>query len=110
MSALDPTPQPEATAAVVLLIDDQMIVAQAVRRLLAASPDITLECCQDPEQAVDHALRLKPTVILLDLVMPQIDGMTMLRFFKRHPVLKTVPVVMLSSKEEADGKASAFEG
>ncbi|HEY4002973.1 MAG TPA: diguanylate cyclase, partial [Candidatus Xenobia bacterium] len=95
-------------ACTVLLVDDQVMMAETVRRMLQGFDDIRFESCQDPTQGIEHALRLCPTVILLDLVMPQVDGMTLLRFLKSHPTLKKIPVVVLSSQEDADGKSRAF--
>ena len=67
----------------VLLVDDQAIVAQAVSRLLADLPDIDLHYCSDPIDAIKEANRIKPTVILQDLVMPSIDGLRIwMRLFR----------------------------
>jgi sigma-B regulation protein RsbU (phosphoserine phosphatase) len=49
-----------------------------------------------------------PTVILQDLVMPEVDGLALVRFFRVHPKLKDIPLIVLSSKEEAATKAEAF--
>ena len=53
----------------VLLVDDQAIVGESVRRLLASEPDIVLHFCQDPAQAIPTANAVGPTVILQDLVL-----------------------------------------
>ena len=92
----------------VLLIDDQAIVAAAVKRMLEPEADITFRYCQDPNQALKTALDVSPTVILQDLVMPDIDGMTLVKFFRAHPRLKNIPLIVLSTKEEATTKAEAF--
>ena len=92
----------------VLLIDDQPIVATAVERMLASEKDILFHYCQDPAQAMQKAAEVMPTVILQDLVMPDIDGLTLVKFFRRHPKFKDVPMIVLSSKEEAVTKAEAF--
>lgn len=92
----------------VFLIDDQAIVAAAVKQMLAPEKDIILHYCQDPGQAVQKALEVGPTVILQDLVMPGIDGLTLVKYFRVHPQLKDVPLIVLSSKEEAVTKAEAF--
>ncbi|MDD5170189.1 MAG: fused response regulator/phosphatase [Syntrophales bacterium] len=92
----------------VLLIDDQQIVAKAVERMLEAEKDILFYYCQDPSQAMKVAQEVMPTIILQDLVMPEIDGMTLVKFFRRHPKLKDVPMIVLSSQEEATTKAEAF--
>jgi len=110
MSDAPPPPVPglREHAIVVLLIDDQRIVGEAVRRMLAAESDIVLHCETDPALAVARAEALEPTVILQDLVMPGIDGLTLLRTFREHPRTRQVPMIVLSSKEEPKTKAEAF--
>ena len=92
----------------VLLIDDQAIVAAAVQRMLAPEQDILFRYCQDPTQAVQTAIEFEPTIILQDLIMPDIDGLTLVKFFRVHPKLRDVPLIVLSTKEEATTKAEAF--
>lgn len=93
---------------VVLLIDDQKIIGEAVRRLLSEEPDIEFHFCADPKLALDEAKRLKPTLILQDLVMPDIDGLTLVRAFRADPATRSVPLIVLSSTEEPRTKAEAF--
>ncbi|MFP4528121.1 MAG: SpoIIE family protein phosphatase [Candidatus Kapaibacterium sp.] len=92
----------------VLLVDDQAIVGEQVRRMLQPEEDIEFHFCQEPSKAVQTAAELNPTVILQDLVMPDIDGLTLVKFFRAHPQLKDVPMIVLSSKEEAVTKADSF--
>jgi sigma-B regulation protein RsbU (phosphoserine phosphatase) len=92
----------------VLLIDDQAIVAAAVKRMLETETDISFHYCQDPNQALQKALEVSPTVILQDLVLPEIDGLTLVRFFRAHPRLQNIPLIVLSTREEAATKAEAF--
>ena len=92
----------------VLLIDDQPIVRDIVQRALQNEPDIVLHYCQDPTQAVAIADEISPTVILQDLVMPEVDGLTLVKLFREHPSLKDVPLIVLSSREEPVTKARAF--
>jgi sigma-B regulation protein RsbU (phosphoserine phosphatase) len=96
------------SAVTVLLVDDQAMVAEAVRRMLAPEGDMAFHAVQDPAKALQAALDLKPTVVLLDLVMPEIDGLTLARYFRAHPRLKDLPLIVLSTKEEAATKARAF--
>jgi sigma-B regulation protein RsbU (phosphoserine phosphatase) len=92
----------------VLLIDDQAIIAEAVRRMLAAESDIQFHYCSDPTKAVELANQLAPTVILQDLVMPELDGLTLVRFFRANPRTREIPMIVLSTKEEPIVKAEAF--
>jgi sigma-B regulation protein RsbU (phosphoserine phosphatase) len=92
----------------VLLVDDQAIIGEAVRRMLAGEPDIVYHYCSDPAKALSTAASVAPTVVLLDLVMPDIDGLTLAKFFRANPATRDVPLIVLSTKEEATTKAEAF--
>jgi sigma-B regulation protein RsbU (phosphoserine phosphatase) len=94
--------------ATVLLVDDQPIVAEAVRRMLADESDIRFHYCSDPTKAIAEANRLSPTVILQDLVMPELDGLTLVKFFRANPQTREIPLIVLSTKEEPIIKAQAF--
>jgi len=93
---------------VVLLIDDQRIIGEAVKRMLQGETDIEYHYTCDPREAQALAARLRPTVILQDLIMPEMDGMTLVRAFRAHEDTASVPMIVLSSKEEATTKAEAF--
>jgi len=92
----------------VLLIDDQAIVAQAVRRMLKDLPDIDLHYCADPIDADNEANRIRPTVILQDLVMPSIDGLDLVQLFRANPATADTPIIVLSSEEDSEVKSRAF--
>ena len=106
-SADVPTPAPDDPI-VVLLVDDQIIVHESVRVLLSDHPEIELHTVSDPTRAVDRANSVQPTVILQDLNMPQVDGLTLIRFFRANPATSQVPLIVLSSQEEPKIKANAF--
>jgi two-component system chemotaxis family response regulator WspR len=92
----------------VLLIDDQEIFATSIRHQLALEKDINFHYCQDPSMAMATAEKIGPSVVLLDLNMPKIDGLTLCRFFRSHPLTADIPIVMLSSDEDPANKAEAF--
>lgn len=92
----------------VLLVDDQEIVGRAVRNLLASEPDVEFHFCNDPSQAVPNASRIRPTVILQDLVMPEVDGLTLVRFYRNNPATAETPIIVLSVKEDSATKGEAF--
>ena len=92
----------------VLLVDDQLLVIEAVRRMLADEPDIEFHFITDPAQAIACALRLQPTVILQDLVMPNVDGFDLIRSYRATEGLQHVPIIVLSAKDEPKLKAHGF--
>lgn len=92
----------------VLLVDDQAIVGETVRKMLASEPDVEYRFCSDPAASIEVANEFKPTVILQDLVMPDIDGLQLVKFFRANTATRETPLVVLSSKEEPTIKARAF--
>jgi signal transduction histidine kinase len=92
----------------VLLIDDQQFVGEAMRRLLADADDLAFHFCVDPLEAIETANEIAPTVILLDLVMPGADGLELLRQLRENEATAETPIVVLSTKEDARVKRDAF--
>ena len=92
----------------VLLIDDQPMIGEAVRRMLAGEPDVVFHYCRDAARALDEAHRVEPTVILQDLVMPEIDGLTLVKMFRANEPTHETPIIVLSTKEEPTVKSEAF--
>ena len=91
----------------VLLVEDSMDDADlTIRTLHKHHLANNLLHVQDGEEAVEYLFNEKrkmPKVILLDLKMPKVDGLEVLRKLKSHPEKKVIPVVVLtSSNEERD--------
>ncbi|MEZ6141506.1 MAG: SpoIIE family protein phosphatase [Zavarzinella sp.] len=99
----------ESTApTTVLLVDDQAIVGETIRSMLADIPQIDFHFCADPAQAIPTANQVRPQVILQDLVMPDIDGLQLVKYYRVNPTTRDTPMIVLSSKEDATVKAKAF--
>lgn len=92
----------------VLLIDDQVMVAEAMRQALHGVPDLEFHYSQDCSNALEVARRVQPTVILQDLVMPGVDGLELVRKYRADPRTCNIPIIVLSAKEEAVVKSEAF--
>jgi adenylate cyclase len=93
----------------VLLVDDQAMIGEAVRRLLADESDIAFEFCRDADSALAASATFIPTVILQDLVMPGLDGLDMVRRFRTVPATTDVPVIVLSARDEPVVKARLLD-
>lgn len=91
-----------------LLIDDQPINAELMQAMLADETGFVVEYLCDPLQAVAVAEAFGPTLMLVDLRMPPVDGLDVIRTLKGHPRLGEVPVVMLSSNDNPHTKADGF--
>lgn len=92
----------------VLLVDDQLIIAEAIRRMLSDQQDIEFHYVTDAANACETARRLQPTVILQDLVMPGIDGFGLIQQYRETAELSQIPVIVLSAKDDPKLKAHSF--
>ncbi len=92
----------------VFLVDDQAIVGEAVRRLLSDQPDIDFHYCPNGTEAIRLASEIRPTVILQDLILPGVDGLTLVRQFRQTPETRNIPIIVLSTKEDPEVKSQAF--
>ena len=92
----------------VLLVDDQVMVAEAIRRALSTEGNIDFHYCSDPYKALTVAIQTRPTVILQDLVLPGVDGLSLVKEYRNHPVTRDIPIIVLSTKEDPAIKSAAF--
>ena len=89
----------------VLVVDDHTVVRQGLRFLLASQGDIdVVDEAADGEEAIEAVREHVPAVVLLDLLMPNADGLTALREIKR--ISPATQVVILTSNQE---DANLFE-
>jgi len=110
MSRHDPAPRDppgDRRPIVVLLVDDQPFVGIAITRLLAGEVDIEVHNCHAAVEAVAQARRIRPTLILQDLVMPDIDGITLVESFRRDSLTAHTPVIVLSGNDDHDSRVRA---
>ena len=79
----------------VLVVDDEPAVRQLLRKIL--SKDYAVLEAQNGEEAVNMAQSLKPDVILMDMMMPKMDGLTACLAIKTNQITRGIPVVMLTA-------------
>jgi two-component system alkaline phosphatase synthesis response regulator PhoP len=79
----------------VLIVDDEPVVRLLVRQMLGK--DYTVLEAQDGQEAVSIARSQKPDVILMDMLMPKMDGLTACYVIKTGRTTKATPVVMLTA-------------
>ncbi|MBI2020481.1 response regulator [Candidatus Daviesbacteria bacterium] len=81
---------------ILLIIEDDPYVQRVYQRLFTGQ-DYTLEIASSGQEGLDKAKKLKPTLILLDIIMPGMDGFQVLGVLKKDFDLKDIPVVVLTN-------------
>jgi CheY-like chemotaxis protein len=99
----------------ILMVEDNPmdvdLTIRAFRRRKVANP---IEVARDGEEALAWIPRWeagapRPAVILLDLKLPRVDGLEVLRQLKAHPTLRTIPVVVLTTSAEDSDVRAAYQ-
>lgn len=97
----------DSTVELVLLVDDNPINLQILYKTLEGS-GYRLLVANDGEKALDIARKMRPSLILLDIMMPGIDGYEVCATLKRDPRTRDIAIIFLSALEDSSAKVKGF--
>ena len=92
----------------VLIVDDEMALAEMLREHFLRK-GYKVEIAFDGEEGLVKTKKFMPDIILLDIIMPVVDGISMLKSLKQDPVCACIPVIMLTNLDSQDKTAEATE-
>jgi len=92
----------------VLLAEDELNIVESLTFLLERA-GFEIIVATDGCQALKTALEQQPDVLVLDLMLPELDGYEVLRQLRAHPQGKKLPVLMLTAKGQAIDRQTALE-
>ena len=103
------------TAPAILMVEDNPADADMIKRILMKNDQgINIDLAKDGEEALEFVRKWEagatpPLVILLDLKLPKVDGLDVLKALKTHETFKVLPVVVLTSSNELRDIQRAFK-
>ena len=92
-----------------LLVDDSSTTLLMEEMLFRTHTKFQLVVARNGEEAVRKALAEMPSLILMDIVMPKMNGFAACREIRKHPALKRVPIIMVTSRGESWNVEEGFE-
>lgn len=92
----------------ILYIEDNILNIQLVRKMLKVMNYQLIEA-YDGESGYDTAMVQTPDVILLDMHLPDINGLEVLRRIKKHPHLSHIPVIALTADDSSENQQRCLE-
>jgi len=92
----------------ILLVDDSETVLQMEQMILAKS-SYELILARDGEEGVAKALATQPDLILMDVVMPKMNGFEAMKQLRENAQTRSVPIVMVTSKAEAESMEAGYQ-
>jgi DNA-binding response OmpR family regulator len=90
----------------ILIIDDEVEFAEMIRIRLEAN-GFHIETAPDGTAGIERASAIQPELILLDVMMPGLDGFAVLRRLRKDEATRGIPVVMLTARGEFKSIAEA---
>jgi len=93
----------------IAIIDDEPASIQIMQNYLQVEGYQSFFTTSDSSKAVDLILREKPDLILMDVVMPSISGIDVLRAIRKIEAFKHLPVLFVTGAKDADARRSAIE-
>lgn len=103
-----PSPQTAQTTGRVLVVDD----VEANRRLIAAfltRDGYTVDFAADGRAAVDQVIRDQPDLVLMDVLMPHVNGFEACLALKRHPATRLIPVVLVTALQNTEDRIRGID-
>jgi CheY-like chemotaxis protein len=85
----------------ILHVDDEPDIREVVDLSLGLNPDFEVRACSSGEEAVATAAQWAPFLILLDVVMPGMDGPTTLAHLRSNPQTAAIPVLFMTARAQA---------
>lgn len=95
-------------AKTVLIVEDEQSMQRALKNKLEHA-GYAVSAANDGEKAIDALRSTRPDLVLLDLIMPKLDGISVLRQMKADDALRAVPVVILTNLSSGDKVAEAMQ-
>jgi CheY-like chemotaxis protein len=94
----------------VVVIDDQADDILLIRRMLEAQDRYRVFGANGGQAGIDLVQRRRPDIIILDLMMPEVDGFAVLEALKGEPETRDIPVIVITAKELAEEESQELMG
>lgn len=91
----------------ILCVDDSETILYFEKMVLAATYDLI--AAKNGRLGFEAALAQKPDLVLMDLMMPEMDGIEALKAIKEHEEIKHIPVIMVTTKSEKDRVEACYK-
>lgn len=92
----------------ILLVDDEAQLVEVVKMRLEAN-NYEVISAYDGQEALDKARKLKPDLIILDLMLPKIDGYKVCRMLKFDEKYKNIPIVLFTARAQDSDEKLGYE-
>jgi threonine synthase len=94
----------------VMIVDDHAPARQLIRRIIQAHGEFSIREASSGEQALEMAVNDPPDILILDLMMPELDGFEVLDRLKEHSATSQTPVIVITAKDLTASEHRRLQG
>ncbi|MBM3708320.1 MAG: response regulator transcription factor [Actinobacteria bacterium] len=92
----------------IMVVDDEELVVDIVGNALRKQNHVIVSA-YNGQQAIELLQRHRLDLVILDIIMPGLDGLQVCRFMRRHPKLASIPVIFLTARERIEDRIAGLE-
>jgi two-component system chemotaxis response regulator CheY len=92
----------------VLVVDDARVIRLFVQSVLAPLPGIAVVEASNGVEALERALSEPVHLLIVDVNMPKLDGLSLLRDVRRHPELRGIPAIVATTEDRPADRDRAY--
>jgi CheY-like chemotaxis protein len=93
----------------IVVVDDDAGIRQVITAMLALEPGIRTFCAENGKEGLALIKKHRPHLAILDIVMPGMDGLAVLKTLKENPATLRIPVLMLTGHDSKENLRSSME-
>lgn len=94
----------------ITIVEDNLDAARLIRRILQAQGDFLIDEAHDGQTGLRLIQQTRPNLVILDLMMPELDGFGVVDAMKADPVLKETPIIVITAKELTGDEKMRLDG
>jgi threonine synthase len=94
----------------IAIVDDNPDVRRLIRRILQSQGDYTLFEATNGREAVELAQKEHPNLMILDLMMPELDGFSVMERLQSDPSTAEIPIIVVTAKELTSAEKESLQG
>jgi len=94
----------------ITIVEDNLDAARLIRRILQAQGDFLIDEAHDGQAGLRLIQNTRPNLVILDLMMPELDGFAVVEAMKADPRLKDTPIIVITAKELTNDEKERLDG
>lgn len=94
----------------IVIVEDNLDAARLIRRILQAQGDFLIDEAHDGQTGLRLIQETRPNLVILDLMMPELDGFGVVEAMKADPTLKETPIIVITAKELTEDERDRLDG